>query len=86
MNIRILSSLSLENTVLVGNQFMKRGRYSEAIVKVVVVAGFFFFFHYFHQFRQGGGGRACAVLALGEAAFEVIWRELSQHFWPGLQP
>ena len=56
MNIRILPSLSLENTVLVGNQFMKRGRYSEAIVKVVVVAGFFFFFTIFINFDSGEGG------------------------------
>lgn len=54
MNIRILSSLSLENTVLVGNQFMKRGRYSEAIVKVVVVAGFFFL-TIFINFDRGRG-------------------------------
>ena len=55
MNIRNLSSLSLENTVLVGNQFMKRGRYSEAIVKVVIVAGFFFFPTIFINFDRGRG-------------------------------
>ena len=64
MNIRILSSLSLENTVLVGNQFMKRGRYSEAIVKVVVVAGFFFFF--FSLFSSiSTGGRGASLRGLG---------------------
>ena len=36
--------------------------------------------------RSGGeGGTACVVLVLGEAACEIIWRELSQHFWPGLE-
>ena len=65
MNIRILSSLSLENTVLVGNQFMKRGRYSEAIVKVVVVAGFFFFFSLFSSISTGGRGASLRGLGLG---------------------
>ena len=63
MNIRILSSLSLENTVLVGNQFMKRGRYSEAIVKVVVVAGFFFF-SLFSSISTGGRGASLRGLGL----------------------
>ena len=36
--------------------------------------------------RSGGeGGPASVVLVLGEAACEIIWRELSQHFWPGLE-
>ena len=64
MNILIFSSLSLENTVLVGNQFMKRGRYSEAIVKVVVVAVFLFFF-FFNIFINFDRGRGASLRGLG---------------------
>jgi len=45
----MLSSLKLENTVLGGKQFLKRG-YSEAIIKV------FFVFKIFINIDRGGEG------------------------------
>ena len=43
-------------------------------------------FSRFSSTWTGGGGwrRTCAVLAVSEAACEVISRELSRHLWPGL--
>ena len=50
MLIYILSSLKLENNVLEGEQFLKRG-YSEAIVKVFLCSRF-------PSTLTGGGGQA----------------------------
>ena len=54
---------------------------------VIVVVVIFFFPRVSSTLTGGGrqGDRVCLrILGLTRSACEVIWHEMSQHFWPGL--